>query len=305
MLAATALLAMPTFAQPSEGAPGADQTDTRVISGNTTGSGADAPTIEPLAPDWTIRLEPFVGYLAPAGDIRLPAATTRGDKIELTDLNLDSPRLAPIGRIQAKRDKWRIMFTGLGFNADDRGATPGIAGQIGGVAFAPGDTLTSDLSYEAFDLMIGYRVWEHTSETNDAGRTRLVAGLDLLGGVRFHHADFDVRNAPALAPAPGTILGASADEFFAEPIVGARFDLMIHEQFGLEVESTAGGFGFDDRSSVSFSIDAGFAYRPVHWAGVKIGYRLLVFGLQDGDGADEFEWSGSMAGLYFGAQFSF
>jgi hypothetical protein len=39
--------------------------------------------------------------------------------------------------------------------------------------------------------------------------------------------------------------------------------------------------------------------------GVKVGYRMLLFGLSDGDGADEFEWSGSMAGLYFGAQISF
>ncbi len=263
------------------------------------------PVIEALSPDWTIRLEPYVGFIAPAGDVRLPSTTVRGGKFELADLNLDSPRVAPVGRIQAKRGKWRFALTGLGFNADDEGSTQTTAGQLGAITVAAGDRLVSDLSYESFDLVAGYRIWSHTSDTNDAGRVRFGAGVDLIGGLRFHHADFNIRNTPASAPPPGAVLRASADEFFAEPVIGARLDLAIDERFGIEVESLAGGFGVGDRTSGSFSIDAGFAYRPVHWAGVKVGYRLLVFGLNDGDGADEFEWSGSMAGLYFGAQFSF
>lgn len=264
-----------------------------------------ATVIEPLESDWTIRLEPYVGYIAPAGDLRLPSATTRGGEIELTDLNLDSPNLVPTGRIQARRGKWTIGFSGLAFSADDQGSTQSASGQLGGVAIAPGDRLVSDLSYESFDLLVSYRFWQHNSETNASGRTRLSAGLDAVGGLRFHHADFDIRNSPAVAPAPGAVLNASADEFFAEPVLGLRLDLAFDERFGIEVESIAGGFGAGDRSSGSFSIDAGFAYRPVHWAGVKVGYRLLVFGLNDGEGAEEFDWAGSMAGLYFGGQFSF
>lgn len=289
MLSCAAMLACnaPSWAQPSAGQ---DQ-------------GTDAPVIEPLPTDWTIRLEPFVGYIGPAGDLRLPSSTTSGGTLELADLNLDSPRPVPMGRIHAKRGKWRFAFTGLGFIADDRGAVQNTAGQIGAVAFNAGDRLITDLSYESFDLLAGYRVWAHTSGPNDAGRTRLGASVDLMGGMRFHHADFDLRNtAPG---APGAARRASADEFFAEPVIGARLDLAFHERFGIEVESLAGGFWMGDRSSVSFSIDAGFAYRPVHWVGMKVGYRMLIFGLNDGDGAEEFEWNGSMAGLYFGAQFSF
>lgn len=261
--------------------------------------------IEPLDTGWTVRLEPYAAYIGPAGDLRMPSATTRGGQFTLSDLNLDSPRLLPAGRIQVQRDKWRIGFSGLAFSADDRGSVQGVGGQIGDVPFAAGDELISDLSYESFDLLVSYRVWTHTGETNDDGRVRLDAGVDLIGGVRFHHADFSIRNRPLTAPAPGTPLSVDADEFFAEPVVGARLDLTLAEQFGIEVESAAGGFGFGDRSSFSFSIDAGFAYRPTPMIGVKVGYRMLLFGLNDGDGADEFEWNGSMAGLYFGAQLSF
>ena len=159
--------------------------------------------------------------------------------------------------------------------------------------------------YASFDLMVSYRVKDYRGEADANGRTPLAAGVDVIGGVRFHHADISIRNSPLVAPAPGTPLSVDADEFFIEPIVGARLDLTLIEDFGIEVESAAGGFGFGDRTSFSFSIDAGFAYRPVPSVGVKVGYRLLVFGLNDGDGAEEFEWNGSMAGLYFGAQISF
>lgn len=264
-----------------------------------------APAIEPLAKDWTIRLEPYVGYIGPAGDLRLPSSTTRGGEVELQALNLDSPRLLPIGRIQAQRGKWRFSISGLGFDASDRGAVQAAAGQLGGIPFASGDRLVSDLSYQTFDLLASYRVWDHRSDTDANGRTRLGVGIDLIGGLRFHHADFEVRIQPVIAPGAGTPLLASADEFFLEPVIGARLELDILEQFGMEVESVAGGFGFDDRSSFSFSIDAGFVYRPAPPVGLKVGYRLMVFDLADGEGAQEFEWSGSMAGLYFGAQFSF
>ena len=266
---------------------------------------SEAPVIEPLEKDWTIRIEPFVGYIGPAGDLRLPSSTTRGSEVELDDLNLDSPRLMPVGRIRVERGKWGFILTGLGFSADDRGAAQTDGGQIGAVPFAAGDRLVSDLSYESFDLLASYRVFSHISETTDSGRVRLDAGVDFIGGLRFHHADFDIRNQPASLPAPGTPLAASADEFFAEPVIGARLDIEFSERFGIEVESVGGGFTTGDRSSVSFSIDAGFSYRPIPSVGVKLGYRMMVFNLNDGDGADEFEWSGSMAGLYFGAQISF
>lgn len=265
----------------------------------------DAPVIEPLAADWTIRIEPFVGYIGPAGDLRLPSSTTRGGEVTLESLNLDSPRLTPVGRIQAKRGKWRFALSGLGYDASDRGATQTASGQLGAAAFVAGDRLVSDLSYQTFDLLASYRLWQHTSATDDHGRVRVGAGVDLIGGVRFHHADIEIRNTPVVTPPLGTPLLAGADEVFAEPVIGARLDLDIFEQFGMEVESVAGAFGLGDRSSVSFSIDAGFVYRPVPPVGIKVGYRLMVFDLTDGDGAQEFEWSGSMAGLYFGAQISF
>jgi len=271
------------------------------------GAGGDAaPEIEPYeAVDWTVRIEPSLAFLAPAGDVRLPSSTTRGGEIELDALNLDSPRLAPFGRIMAARGKWRLAFSGLGYSASDQGATATGSGQIGGASFFAGDTLVSDLSYQSFDLTVSYRLAHRRSDLNSDGVPRAQGGLDLIGGLRFHHADFDVRVRPGVAPLVRTPSSADADELFAEPVIGLRGEAQFGRSFGLGVESLVGGFSTGDRSSVSFSIDAGFVYRPIHWIGLRIGYHMLVFDLNDGDGADEFNWRGSMAGLYWGAQFSF
>jgi len=119
----------------------------------------DAPR-EYDGPEWTIRIEPAIGLLAPAGDLRLPSSGPRGDEFELTDLNLDSARLAPIGRFTAARHRWRFTVSGLGFWTSDRGTTASAAGQIGAAPISAGDRIISDLSFESFDLTAAYRLSE-------------------------------------------------------------------------------------------------------------------------------------------------
>jgi hypothetical protein len=271
------------------------------------GEEADAPseTFRGTGPGWTVRVEPSLAFLAPAGDLRLPSSTTRGGEYKLDTLNLDSPRLAPFGRVMAARGSWRFSFSGLGFSADDQGATATGSGQIGGAAFFAGDRLVSDLSYQAFEITASYRLAHRRSEVGNDGEPKAQGGIDLVGGLRMHHADFDVRVLPGVAPFSRTPSSADADELFAEPVIGLRGEAQFGRSFGIDVESLAGGFTTGDRTSISFSIDAGFVYRPIPSVGLRVGYHLLVFDLEDGDGADEFSWNGSVAGLYWGAQFSF
>jgi hypothetical protein len=259
---------------------------------------------EYTGPEWTIRIEPAMGFLAPAGDLRLPSSTTRGDQFELDDINLDSARIAPIGRITAARRKWRFTFSGLGFWANDQGVTATSFGQIGGAPIAPGDRIESDLSFQSFDITAAYRLLHRTSDLNDDGNPRVEGGLDVVGGVRFQHVDFDVRVDP-LAMIPGAATSADADELFAEPLVGLKGDLDFARTFSIDAETLFGGFTTGDRTSWSFSVDVGFVYRPIPELGLRIGYHMLILDLNDGDGADEFEWQGSLAGLYWGVSLSF
>jgi hypothetical protein len=253
---------------------------------------------------WTIRFEPAALYGAPAGRVRFPASGTPGSRVELDDLNLDNPRLSPMGRLMATRGPWRIALSGFGFSTSDRGATSDTTGTLGDTPFAPGDRFISDLAYHSFDLSASYRVIRHRGEVDEEGIARLETTVDLVGGIRVHHTDFDVTVEPAGGP-PGSSTRISADELFAEPFLGARLELDFSRTFGVDVESTIGGFTTGDHRSISFTINAGFVYRPIPVVGLRMGYHMVVFDLRDGDSDNDFQWRGSFAGLYWGAQFSF
>lgn len=264
-----------------------------------------APTPADLAENWwSLRFEPVALYGAPAGKLRMPGNGAPSNRVDLDDLNLDDPRISPMGRLMASRGPWRLSLSGFGFSTSDRGATSDSTGSLGDAAFAPGDRFSSDLEYQSFEVSASYRVIRHRGEVNEAGIARLETSVDVVGGIRLHRTDFDVTVTPAGGP-PGSSTRVSADELFGEPFVGARLELDFSRTFAADVESTIGGFTTGDRSSISFTINAGFVYRPIPVVGLRVGYHMVVFDLSDGSGNDEFEWRGSFAGLYWGAQFSF
>lgn len=255
---------------------------------------------------WTVRFEPAVAYFGLSGDLTLPAETSPSPGLEVTleDLNLDSPRLSPFGELHFSRGKWRITLTGFGVSIDrSTGAT--FAGRLGDAPVAVGDLVNTDVSYTTFAILGSYRVWSRSLSVDAAGDPAVGVAIDLIGGARFHDVDYDLRITPALAPAPGTPTTAGAEAFFAEPVVGARLDLDFSRDFGIDFYATGGGFGAADHTSYSFDLGVGFVYRPVDWLGTQVGYRLLAFSLSDGDGPDEFQWDGAVAGLYWGLQLSY
>ncbi len=268
------------------------------------GPASEQPDLGSLGePGWTIRVEPEVYFAAMTGDARLPSTGVRGDSIELSDLNLDSPRLSPRGRFMVARGPWRFTLSGQGVAMNDRGTTVPFGGRVGGAVFRTGDRLISDLSYESFDLSASYLVYRRRSGAGDPIEVDVHA--ELLAGLRMHHIDTSTVVSPAIPPAPGAVTSAAADELFAEPIVGGRVEFDFARTFGIDVEITGGGFSGGNRSSVSFSIEPGFVYRPIPRAGVRIGYRFQFANLTAGDGAGEFSYQGAVAGLYWGAQLTF
>ncbi|HHN77157.1 MAG TPA: hypothetical protein ENK11_00580 [Phycisphaerales bacterium] len=255
------------------------------------------------APNWTIRFEPVVYSSALSGDLRLASGGTRGDKIELGDLNLDSPRLSPKGRFVAARGPWRITIGGQSVTTSDRGTTVPFLGRIGEAPFRAGDRIVSDFSYQTFDVSASYLVFRRRNK--ESGPVEVDIRAELLAGLRLHRADISSVVVHATPRPAGTVTTTGADELFAEPIVGGRAEFEFARTFGIDVEITAGVFSAGDRSSFSFSIEPGFVYRPIPEVGLRIGYRFQYVDLSSGNGAGEFEWTGTIAGLYWGAQLTF
>ncbi len=256
-------------------------------------------------PRWRIRFEPSAAYLAPSGDLELPSGgSIRGNSFDLEDINLDTPQLEPMGELHFSRGRTRIMIEGAGFSAT-QSFNLGTSAVLGAAPIGPNDPARISFEYQTFAVTGSRRLATWASGVRPDGSSEVAFGIDILAGLRFHRLDIDAEVLPVGPIPPTRPTQAQTDEIFAEPIIGTRFELDLDERFTLEWRLAAGAFGFGDHRSISGDLAVSFTYRPDPRVGIQAGYRLLVLSLQSGDSTDRFEWTGALAGLYWGASFSF
>ena len=240
--------------------------------------------------DWVLQVEPSAWYAAPGGELRLPGG---GQELGFEQINLDSPRWSPTVEVNVRDDKWRFVFGASCFAAHDRGSLAEDAGQIGSLAFAEGDSLSSSMEYTTVEMSAGYNFFRRKLSERKKGGFNYVAAAEVLGGVRLHDVSFDISSGGATT---------SADEFFAEPFGGLRFGVDLAENFAIDVTMTLGAFSDGgNREAFSWDTVAGFQWYPARNIAVEIGYRQLALSLSSGSGGSEFEWTGATAGLFVGA----
>jgi opacity protein-like surface antigen len=270
-------------------------------------SESDPGATEQTAPDlikkprYTLEVEGAAYYVAPGGDLRLPSSTVRGDKVDVSSLNLDSPMLSPYLEFTFKPGRWGFTASGIWFNTDDKQATQGEDGRIGNIAFSAGDRLDSTLEFWSAEAEVLYRLVDDHPLYDGKGRESLLASLDLRFGARVYDVDTSIVSVSGVSAGAAT----STDQFFAEPVIGFKGELDIYKCFTIDLTTTVGMGPWGDTSSYSWDIIVGGAWRPIENFGVLIGYRQLLFNLQNGDGASEFEFDGAMAGLFAGLELRF
>ena len=271
---------------------------------------ADTPTLpDRFAPEWTVQVEPTLWFVGPSGKFKLPVTsgtgpggfTTEGDKLKVNDVDLASTRLRPAGTLTLASGKWRFSFWGSEYEQSRAGVTVDIAGRLGAVAFAPGDRLKLDLSLGTYELTAGYRIWDYDFAESSKLRNSAVDAqltIHLLGGARLYDLEIGAENLST----PGRAEGARV---FAEPIVGARAEVIIDNDFSVILQLSAGGLPLYSTSSYSLDIVAAFQWRPTKNIGVQIGWRQLAFDLSDGRDLDKFQYTGRLAGLFTGVVIRF
>lgn len=267
-------------------------------------SGRDDP-VAPVTEPWQLKFEPAAWYVATAGDIRLPgsAGSGNGQTMPVADLNLDSPRVSPLGELQLRRGDWRIRFSGVGFSSGERGVVASAPGQFGSAPFAAGDTLRSSVDMVTFAVNGGYTFHRFESGVLDGGGVKFRSSLTGFGGVRA--LDVDVDTQVFTPGGSGASATAGGDAFHAHPYGGVRWELDLHEQFTIDLIGSMGGLKVGDSESWSADILVGFQWNPTDHFGAQIGYRQLLFGIEDGEAPAELSWHGGLAGLYAGATLRF
>lgn len=265
----------------------------------------DPEPIAPLPDPWVLKFEPSVWYVATNGDLLLPgsAGSGNGQSIPVADLNLDSPRASPMGELQVRRGDWRINIGGLGFSTGDRGSRASAPGQIGGAAFAAGDTIESSIDFTTLSIDGAYAFHRFEHGTLDSGGTRIRSSLAALAGVRALDIDIQAQVFTPGSSAPSGSTGG--DDFHAHPYGGLRWEMDLVEQFTVDLSGSIGGMTLGDSQSWSTDIIVGFQWNPTPHFGAQIGYRQLLFGTESGEAPSEFSWNGGLAGVYAGAVLRF
>jgi hypothetical protein len=270
------------------------------------------PAIEPLdfrlpPPDWTVKFEPRVWWVSPNGEVKLPAAsgtgpgafTDSGQAVDVSRLNLDTPRLSAAGEVEIAADRWRFAFSAGGFSLSRDETIADAPFRIGSVEVAPGERLSTRMDYSTFELTIGYEVWSRDfRNTSRQPENAVEANLRviLLSGGRIHDFDIDVESLD-----DGTIAGT--DQMFFEAMGGGRLESELFDRFNLAFQASGGLWVEADRSVFSFDMQVLFRWEPTDHIELEIGWRQILMKMTDGQedgGVDEFEFTGGMAGLFAG-----
>lgn len=244
---------------------------------------------DPQAP-WTVQLRPLAWYAAFAGDVRVGGSPT-SRKLDVRDINADSPRITPLAEVALRIPDKQLLFTlqGGGYSAESIWS-PTAPIQVGTLALTPAQAVTNKFEMASFEAMGGY-YWLLTDFDDNTGNTFL--RLTCLGGLRVVDQTFRFTTSAGTTQTQST---------YAAPAVGIKLDAQLSTEFVASVATTAGIW--PDQSS--FDIDTSFTYTPNGgWLGLQAGYRLLSIDYSSGSGADENSFSGSLAGLYFGVQIRF
>lgn len=260
----------------------------------------DLPTIEPVEEPWILKFEPAGWYVAANGDVRLPgsASAGNGQSFMVDELNLDSPRIMPMGELHLRRGDWRFRVMGSGLDTDSRGVAATAAGQIGAAAFGSGDTIRSSLQVVNFAADGQYAFYHYRSEPGSIEVTSTLLGI---GGVRAIDAEIT-----AEVISGGTQTGtASGDAVSAHPYAGIRWELELARDFTIDFTTTLGGLALGESESWSSDILVGFQWNPTAHFGIQGGYRQLLLGIETNDAPGEFAWNGGLAGVYAGATLRF
>lgn len=255
-------------------------------------------------PAWKVSFEPRLWWTSPSGELKLPAAsgtgpgafTDSGDSVEVGQLNLDTPRLAPSGEVHIAAEKWRFAFSGAAYSLDRDNTPADSAFRIGAVEFSPGEPMAVRFEYSTFEVNAGYEVfsWDFAAACAEPQNAIDVAmRLIALGGVRLHDVSFEVSSM-----ADGASTGT--DQLFIEPLGGVRAEFDIYQDFSFDLQVTGGAWIESDRSVYSLDMVVAFRWRPTPRVALEFGWRQMLYSLSDGEDAHEFEYVGGMAGVFTG-----
>lgn len=255
-----------------------------------------APT-DPADRQISLRVELRPWYTAPGGRFTLPGEARGGRDIDVEQLNLDSPRLSPAGRVRLDVDEWSFSLSGAHFRTERDAISP-VNRRIGDIDLMAGDEVQTEYAYTTAELLVGNTFFQRRLRAFDHEETRFGLELEAGLGARLDHFDIQLERAAGGA--------ASADEFFLAPL--AAFEARFHPapRATVSFAATAGwNPGLGDHTAITSDLIVRAAWQFTPRIQAMAGYRITIQRMEAGEGPQRFEFNGSHAGLFAGIRIGF
>lgn len=225
---------------------------------------------------WQHKLTIYGWYAGIDGTVQFPGPLGAGSDftVDASDI-ISNLSMIFMGGWQSKKGKWSffgdVVYMDLG-DSGNQTVTPGASG------VPLNASLDLDLSTWLLNGGIGYDV-VHTEQAN----------LAVVGGMRYMTIDVDVK-----AGIQGRTAEQSGSEALLDGIVGVSGAFNFNENWYLPYHADIGAGG----SELTWQLFAAIGYR-FSWGDVRLGYRHLVYELDDDYLMQEMVLSGPVLAVGF------
>jgi opacity protein-like surface antigen len=230
--------------------------------------------------DWEIRLMPYfwMPSLDAEGTVGGPLGGSLSGNVNLSfgDV-MDYFDFGAMGRLEAWKGKWGLMFDGLFMNL---GADGSFEGTRGVTRF----DLDADVRLGMADFGLAYRIYEQRFGNNNEQSL----AFEPYGGLRYSYLRqrIDLNVDIAGIGSAGRTLGKSED--WVEPFVGGRAIWDLSDKWSLNIRGDAGGFGIGSASDLTWQIAGGVDYKLSRNMTFNAGYRYVELDYSRGSASNEF-----------------
>lgn len=231
---------------------------------------------EPASPsdDWEIRLMPYFWMPSLDADATV-SGLSGGVELSFGDV-IDYLDFAAMGRVEAWKGKWGLIFDGLFMNLSADGSFQGSRGLV---TF----NLDADVRLGMADFGLAYRLIEN--RFGKSNEQKLV--FEPYGGLRYGYLRqrIDLNVNIAGVGSAGRTLGTSED--WVEPFVGGRVIWDLNDKWSLNARGDAGGFGIGSASDLTWQIAFGVDCKLSKRTSLNAGYRIVDLDYSRGSGSNE------------------
>lgn len=249
---------------------------------------------EESATPWQFEIQPYAWIPGNFG-----SATVKGRHVDIDttpldvlELLFDGDTLAGGGYVGVGYDRWSV-FTDLfgGFAKED--VNEKIPTQFCQICIAAKDKLTFVIA----DFALGYRLGQWSMP----GRRRPIT-LGVYAGARYMHFGNELTVRGGVAG--GTQRSGNVSQTFdwADPMIGIRWEVPVHDRLSLGFRGDIGGFGASSELIWGLVSEVRYWMSWSPWGSqtyLTAGYRALAFDRTNAAGDIDLQYRGPMIGVGF------